>query len=270
MGDFTYNPILRIGESQWDHDSFDYHEVAWEEECDVHNDVFDACLQVDGDANPTAADPDHIPLLPTNLRFGGVGNSYQFRLMAPTNPAGSGAPLLCQRTRRPIQHSPVVERSMVSQEVLDRTSHRFDFNHEIFALGAHKTFPEAVLPNINLEGWTRLRSDCLPTTGAGLIHESLWRSSTEEDRLVRLNIYHGISSHAARNWLLHAIASLHSIKGVEKKQVEFADAFFIIGRCGIKISLGNVVVSLTNVGKGKFLLSELAQSIVQTLADAVK
>ncbi|MBA3243028.1 MAG: hypothetical protein H0T60_17550, partial [Acidobacteria bacterium] len=41
---FDYNPVLRIGESRWREGHFNYHVVAWEEDCDAHNDIFDACL----------------------------------------------------------------------------------------------------------------------------------------------------------------------------------------------------------------------------------
>jgi len=43
---------------------FSYHEVAWTGACTSNEEVFDACLQVDGDADPTTAP--HTPLLPIN------------------------------------------------------------------------------------------------------------------------------------------------------------------------------------------------------------
>ncbi|HEU0292203.1 MAG TPA: peptidoglycan-binding domain-containing protein [Anaerolineales bacterium] len=84
---FDLNPILAIGSSTWQTacgwGGFSYHEVAWKGACTSSEEVFDACLQVDGDADPTA--PPHTPLQPTNLRFGNIGDGqYRDRLAADT------------------------------------------------------------------------------------------------------------------------------------------------------------------------------------------
>jgi len=101
---FGLNPLLAIGSSVWQPacgwPSFNYHEVAWKGACTSNDEVFDACLQVDGDADPTTAP--HTALLPTNLRFGLPGDMlYRDRLATPAgrpncNPAPS------TRQRRPI------------------------------------------------------------------------------------------------------------------------------------------------------------------------
>jgi hypothetical protein len=83
---FDLNQMLGIGSSVWQTCcgwiSFNYHEVAWEAGCTAADDVFDACLQVDGDANPLAAP--HVPLLPQDLKFGNPGDLlYRDRLATP-------------------------------------------------------------------------------------------------------------------------------------------------------------------------------------------
>jgi hypothetical protein len=76
--------MLAIGSNVWQPacnwpTGFSYHEVAWKNQCGVNDEVFDACLQVDGDANPLA--PPHTALLPTNLKFGAIGSLlYRDRL----------------------------------------------------------------------------------------------------------------------------------------------------------------------------------------------
>jgi hypothetical protein len=80
---FDLNELLSIGSNVWQTacgwGGFSYHEVAWEDDCTSDDDVFDACLQVDGDANPTSAP--HTPLLPVNLKFGLPGElTYRDRL----------------------------------------------------------------------------------------------------------------------------------------------------------------------------------------------
>jgi hypothetical protein len=83
---FDLNANLSIGASVWQPScgwkSFNYHEVAWTGACDVSDRVYDACLQVDGDADPTSAP--HTPLLPINMVFGTTGSGdYRDRLATP-------------------------------------------------------------------------------------------------------------------------------------------------------------------------------------------
>ena len=105
--DFALNPILAIGHNQWqpgcNWGGFHYHEVAWSNNCDEADSVFDACLEVDGDLDPTSAHPNHFPLLALGMRFGaGADFDYRWRLAAP-GPLGVGRcnprPYLSKRRR---------------------------------------------------------------------------------------------------------------------------------------------------------------------------
>src|SRR5271169_1653623 len=83
---FALNELLAIGSTVWQTacgwGSFSYHEVAWEGACTANEDVYDACLRVDGDSDPTSAP--HVPLLPQDLRFGNPGDLlYRDRLATP-------------------------------------------------------------------------------------------------------------------------------------------------------------------------------------------
>lgn len=83
---FGLNPMLGIGSNTWEPccgwSGFSYHEVAWKGNCDVDDRLYDACLQVDGDADPTA--PPHTALLPVNMRFGNTGDGeYRDHLATP-------------------------------------------------------------------------------------------------------------------------------------------------------------------------------------------
>jgi hypothetical protein len=99
---FGLNPLLAIGSNIWQTacgwGSFTYHEVAWKDGCTANDPVWDACLQVDGDADPTSAP--HTPLLPTNRRFGTPGSmDYLDRLVPPATRAAC-QPQTGTRTRR--------------------------------------------------------------------------------------------------------------------------------------------------------------------------
>jgi len=87
---FDLNELLAIGSNVWQTacgwGGFSYHEVAWKDGCTANDPVWDACLQVDGDVDPTTAP--HTPLLPTNIRFGTPGSmDYLDRLVTPTTRA---------------------------------------------------------------------------------------------------------------------------------------------------------------------------------------
>ncbi len=98
---FDLNPLLGIGSGVWQTacgwGGFNYHEVAWKGACTEKEEIFDACLQVDGDADPMTAP--HTPLLPVNLKFGSPGDLlYRDRL----SPSGACDPQPGTRTRRAV------------------------------------------------------------------------------------------------------------------------------------------------------------------------
>jgi hypothetical protein len=102
---FRLNEVISIGYNTWAVPfgwGFSYHEVAWKDACTQNDHVFDGCLKVDGDADPTSAP--HTPLLPVNMLFGDcITMNYRLRLCPPT-PDGCAK---CEaqpgtRQRRPI------------------------------------------------------------------------------------------------------------------------------------------------------------------------
>ncbi len=90
---FDLNPILAIGppsSAPWPvWPSFYYHEVAWKGACTENDNLFDGCLMVDGDSDPTQAPQTWV--LPVNVLFGDcVTMNYRMRLCPPGD-AGCGA-----------------------------------------------------------------------------------------------------------------------------------------------------------------------------------
>lgn len=79
---FGLNPLLGIGSSVWQPccgwTGFSYHEVAWKGGCTENDNIFDACLEVNGGPNP--AQPPYVALLPKNMLFGAPGQGYRYRL----------------------------------------------------------------------------------------------------------------------------------------------------------------------------------------------
>jgi hypothetical protein len=102
---FALNEILGIGSAVWQTacgwGSFSYHEVAWKNQCIQSDALFDACLQVDGDANPTGGAP-HVGVLPKNMVFGAVNAGlYRDRLCTPAGRPNCN-PQPATRIRRPV------------------------------------------------------------------------------------------------------------------------------------------------------------------------
>jgi hypothetical protein len=83
---FPLNPTRSIGSLGWlsacGTGVYSMHEVAWTGDCGEDDLVFDACLELDGDADPTR--PPHQAHLPVGMRFGAPGQGlYRDRLAAP-------------------------------------------------------------------------------------------------------------------------------------------------------------------------------------------
>lgn len=103
---FHLNPIIAIGYNTWAvpfDGSFSYHEVAWKGGATATDNVFDGCLKVDGDADPTTTP--HTPLLPINMLFGDCMTvNYRLRLCPPgSDGCGACVPQPgSTRQRRPV------------------------------------------------------------------------------------------------------------------------------------------------------------------------
>lgn len=88
---FETNPIRVIGSWLWQSPcgtglGFSYHEVAWSGGCTAEDAIFDACVALDADVNPTS--PPIRGEVPANLRFGMPGDGqYRDRMAAPSGRA---------------------------------------------------------------------------------------------------------------------------------------------------------------------------------------
>jgi hypothetical protein len=102
---FYMNPIVAIGYNTWAvpfWGGFGYHEVAWKGGATANDRLFDGCLKVDGDADPTSGP--RTPLLPINMLFGDCTTmNYRLRLCTPASDGCAQCqPQPSTRRRRPI------------------------------------------------------------------------------------------------------------------------------------------------------------------------
>ncbi len=100
---FGLNAGLAIGWPTWEPTfpgGFNYHEVAWTGACDRADRVYDACLEVDGDADPTSAP--HTALLPVNMVFGSPGTGQYLDKLVPPATRAACVPQTYTRQRRTV------------------------------------------------------------------------------------------------------------------------------------------------------------------------
>jgi hypothetical protein len=111
--DFHLNEIISIGSSIWGKPfprgvspgMFSYHEVAWKGSAELHDNIFDACLKVNGNEKDGKRTPDpekKIPSLPLDMPFSNPGSfDYREKLVAP-HTIGDCLPQPTKKTRRPV------------------------------------------------------------------------------------------------------------------------------------------------------------------------
>jgi hypothetical protein len=108
--DFTTNPYSAIGQPSWTPPSwgwkFSYHEVAWEGNCGDNELVYDACLKVNGNGDPSTAPRSEEWAAAMQFSDGSWSAPYVYReKLATPNSAGYDAcvarPAL--KARKPIR-----------------------------------------------------------------------------------------------------------------------------------------------------------------------
>ncbi len=123
---FRTNPIRLFGRTCWRETNFVMHEVAWKARCSERDSLFDATLELDGDDRPSK--PPQTPLLPRNLRFGGLRDrEYLFRLFSPSN-SGSLEPRPTTKQRRPIRPNPTAKVKPLSPALLKLVKALYEFD----------------------------------------------------------------------------------------------------------------------------------------------
>ena len=272
MTEFDFNPIKKIGQSTWKDGNFTYHEVAWKNECDINNEVFDACLQVDGDDKPERAP--HEPLLPTNLRFGTPGDKqYHFRLVAPSNPAGAAQPLPSFRRRCGIASSKeLIGGTPVNEVLLNNAKRRFDFDSWPDPPGSLKEhlFVWKLLINRSIfPGWEVYYIDTPRIEGLPRSIESLWMpSASESSALLRLDLYECVSATAARELLIEILTGFQ-MPVLERTTAVGEIAFAAPENTSVVFARANLVVVFRNAGREKVSFLDPARLLDYILTSKV-
>lgn len=105
---FDLNEIISIGSTIWAKpwgDGFSYHEITWKGSALLNDQIFDACLKVNGNENDATRTPDpliKIPNLPLNMSFDDPASfDYREKLVPPSS-IGNCLPRPAEKTRRAV------------------------------------------------------------------------------------------------------------------------------------------------------------------------
>lgn len=204
---FRLNPLLAIGAREWStlHGSFGFHEVAWTGACAADDLVYDACLRVDADMDPSARP--RVPLLPLGMRFGQPGEGgFRDRIaLAPDRAACEPQPEL--RVRRTVAAAtplppplpPPVARALSARagEPAGRPDARCRF--EGFRWAGGELGPE----------WLPVRSLSLDAAPMRL-QMAAWRPLRAPQALLRADALETAGPEQARSALLEALGQVAS------------------------------------------------------------
>jgi hypothetical protein len=259
---FQTNPVLLIGRTTPQAQDFNIqHEVAWEGGSDVDDAVYDACLQLDGDDDPTQNFQD--PLLPTDLRFGRDGERfYRFRLVSPENDDSRGRPQPQTSTHRPLSAEVLHTARLVGMPSFDFAASSFDFDswREGASQGPNLFFWRIAANAGVPQGWQPLRIKRYKTTeGTSFLEAHLRVPGQPGESLVRIDLYEGFSSADALNWIVEFLASLHTFEGLTRGPKDLGDVSFILGDEGdVIFARANLAVAVRNAGSKDRPLEDMA------------
>jgi hypothetical protein len=266
-GSFFTNPVRLLGKTFWKPKEFTVHEVAWKGACTEDQEVFDACLFVDGDDNPVT-EP-HDALLPVNLRFGRLEDrQYLFRLAAPlASHPGSVLPHPGRRRqRRSIRPNRQPTKPIIDSELVEFSKSRYDYEHwhERYPLTNQVFIGELDLGALVFSGWVFVRPpDVVETSGWPLTERALIKRVGQfQSALVRLDIDLCVSARAARYFLLRRAAHFQTPNLVLQKDLPVGDFVMVESETGaVLFTRANLVVLVRNAGGAPVDLIDIARMI---------
>lgn len=262
---FDINFIKRIGASVFRPGGFSFHEVAWKGTCDVNDEVFDACLNLDNDGNPMAAP--HQALLPINLRFGNSGDGLYRDLLAQDTAVGRPKckPQPHTSTHRRIRNPLAPEPLAPTDASMDFLSQKFLFAdwQGLNALRENLLVWNFDLSDIELPGLI-LSNSVEANDDQRSIHsiETLWtKSGAEEESLISIVFYECGSREIAHRFLLELVG-LFSLPVLARVQTNVGDvAFASPSNTAVLFARANMTILLIDVSKEPESVLEVAALI---------
>lgn len=244
---------------------FSHHTVAWKGACREDDELFDACLQVDSDSSPSTTP--HPLMLPTNIRFGQIGEeAYRFRLVTKEHEGRCMPSPDTTRFRR------IIGSSHPKDKVCPPTQFNNVAGNNRTVAGSPPTpSPKLFISGFFLDGteipqWKLKNIRFINQTDCPPIIQSFWSPETKPtDAIIRLEIHQGSSLKDARETIvdLHEGFQLPDI--TKRESPPFGDEVFSVSsNFVILFSRANLVFLLRNVGE-TFVSTEFAAVAIDNL-----
>jgi hypothetical protein len=294
-GEFETNRIQKIGVDSTIRQPFRFHEVAWKFPREGTASLYDCCLRVDGDADPT--DDIFSATLGINMPLGVPGRSgYYFRLIAPTTSDQVSRELFGTRVRRKIEGQ-TATRITLDPEQRRQLEDEYDFsewqgtppsdpkqvcrpqykkpvvNSEKDSASEHKIFLKNYSWNKGLQsvaGWTPGDIESFEAKPDPLrLTDVVWRSNGCSGARLRVLTYECSSISAARFFLLTLLGEFN-LPGIKRrldfvvsgKQVKIGDvAFAGLDDLVLLFARANNVILIQNAGGTFVPVSQFALAV---------
>jgi hypothetical protein len=208
--DFQTNPVLLIGDSHWRRVGFSHHSVAWKGPCTENDELFDACLQVDGDGKPNL--PPQRPKQPTNMQFHARGNnSYKSALFLkgscnpiPEDPTDG-------RQRRQFGSGWLAEQTLEGSPDLDRLKTQYDRDLSPTSAGGAEIDVRSLAEQFEFPGLTSSRMEHFELDNVvHVFHKILEAPDSPVTRLIDLHLYESIGALSSSDVLLRVLSCFES------------------------------------------------------------
>jgi hypothetical protein len=267
---FTLNPVLLIGAppDAWKTKSFQLHEVAWKGPRSFEGRVFDACLGLDADSNPTTLGrlgSVHSFSLAVGLPFGEPSDSrsYLYQLVDPS--ARWRMRILPPTRRRALQQ----ESLLIQAEDLSP----YYFPHGYLAdlswrdtnrLKSSDGEPEELFiweyepPIANLDDWRGAVTVQFPACQWAKAVQIDWNLG---QLAARTTIYECSSRQAAHDLLWQMLQEIETLELRNRLELEFADIVFGDGYTFLLFARANVIFKVEALDGDSVPILELGQKL---------
>jgi hypothetical protein len=251
---FPLNPHQLIGfANPTNGGSFSHHTVAWAGACGENDVLFDACLQLDSDSDPSTS----LLSVPTNIRFGQRHEKfYRFRLTSDQDQCRPDPPKKALRRRIgfPKLKSAAVVRQIILIEKLpvDRSESTQIFNQLVAAfISEQKRF----VP------WKFQDLYFLDDPDAVFSTQSFWRQA-DADEAIRIDASVSPSVPQARRRLKQLLSSFELRDIKQQEQPKYGNVVYSVPENFVIVfSRREFVFRLRNVGKSLVSTERFAQVI---------
>lgn len=255
---FVTNPIRLIGERRFDNVDFEYHEVAWKDACSFNDDLFDACLEVDADEEPTK--PPQTGVLAIQTKFGTLqqGN-YRFQLAPPPKYGEDDA---CKPTPNTRQRRAIGLNSTPQKDCNTEPSS----GAEPKSNDPAGNTPQIFSANVKIEHWELYRVRFLEKTADLLFGaDSLWYlPAGDAENLIRLDVsVYGTPAAATRE--KQRLLERYQVRDAKQDLKFSAIDFIIVTNRAFLGQVGEVVIEVRSVGRKAINIGPFAHAVSQMI-----